>query len=803
MESSESEGEKEAELLRRSKISPHLLAMLVDWERRERKETSLRTEAPHTGDKPIVAVLIELALPDPGKLTQAGFSVTHLFGNVYAADVPLDQLEALANTDSVLHIHHEKTTKPSLDDSIPEIRCNTVRNPHFPFTGANKYTGLGVVVGIIDSGINILHPVFRLPNDQTKSRILAILDQTQSPVVTFTKVQIEAAIATSTQIIAPGAGTPRVEAGINDHKHGTHVASIAAGNGKIAGNCKGEYTYVGVAPEAALVIVKHSFNGTNALRSAIQFIADTAAAQPGGSTPAVINMSLGHNLGPHDGTDLMDQMIDQWLAARPADSPPVVLVASAGNEGGHEQPGATTITAGDDSHATGTIAAQGVAKSIRFNLSALDPNQTRTGQLVSSAEIRFTAPAGVICQLVPPGNNIVGGANTAPPDGAATFTEVTQNSTCTIIGDVTNAATNARRITLTITSAAAGQNQPGDWTIVLTNASAAPILYHAWLVAGHHFERFRDDLSRASTVGSPGSATSIITVGNYHSSGKDKGKIADSSSRGPRIDGLQKPDVSAPGQSICSARRDFHDGCCCDCCCDSYIDQHGTSMAAPHVAGAVALILERNPALTHVQIKNILLNQARKDSFTTPANNNDFGNGKLDVIALMNDPLVANGLPNVTTAAPSRARAHEFAAIDAAEAVPRIPQLGEGTPLGRLLRTDDGQRIFELGREHWEEARALVNTRKRIAAVWHRNHGPLLLHHVVRSAMLPDVPLPETIEGEAISIRAARIVSAIETCASPELRAALHVNLPWVARLQGKTLLEVVEMLEAGDLQHA
>lgn len=803
MGSSESEGEKEAELLRRSKISPHLLAMLVDWERRQRKETPPRTETPHTGDIPVVAVLIELALPDPGKLTQAGFIVTQLFGSVYAADVPLDRLEALADIDSVLHIHHEKTTKPALDDAIPEIRCNTVRNPHFPFTGPNKYTGLGVVVGIIDSGINILHPVFRLPNDQTKSRILAILDQTQSPAVTFTKAQIEAAIATSTQIIVPGAGTPRVEAEINDHKHGTHVASIAAGNGKIAGNCKGEYTYVGVAPEAALVIVKHSFNGTNALRSAIQFIADTAAAQPGGTTPAVINMSLGHNLGPHDGTDLMDQMIDQWLAARPAGSPPVILVASAGNEGGHEQPGAKTIAAGEDSHATGTIAAAGVAKSIRFNLRALDPNQTRTGQLVSSAEIRFTAPAGVTCQLVPPGNNIAGGANTAAPDGAATFTEVTQNSTCTIIGDVPNAAANARRITLTITSAAAGQNQPGDWTIVLTNASAAPITYHAWLDAGHHFERFRDDLSRASTVGSPGSATSIITVGNYHSSGKDKGKIADSSSRGPRIDGLQKPDVSAPGQSICAARRDFHDGCCCDCCCDSYIDMDGTSMAAPHVAGAVALILERNPALTHVQIKNILLNHARKDSFTTPANNNDFGNGKLDVIALLNDPLVANGLPNVTRAAPSRARAHEFAAIDAAEAIPRIPQLGEGTPLGRLLRTDDGQRIFELGREHWEEARALVNTRKRIAVVWHRNHGPLLLHHVVRSAMLPDVPLPETIEGEAISIRAARIVSAIETCASGELRAALHANLPWVARLQGKTLLEVVEMLEAGDLQHA
>jgi subtilisin family serine protease len=795
--------DEDAELLRRSKISPYLVAMLIDWERRERKETPARAKVPIAGDTPVVAVLIELKRPDPSQLAQAGFTVTHLFGNFYAADVPLDRLEALADIESVFHVHHEKSTKPALDDSIPEIHCNTVRNPNFPFTGANKYTGLGVVIGIIDSGINILHPVFRLPNDQTKSRILAILDQTQSPSVTFTKAQIETAISTNTQIILPGAGTPRVETDTNDHKHGTHVAGIAAGNGKIAGNCKGEYTYVGVAPEAALVVVKHSFNGTNSLRAAIQFIADTAAALPGGATPSVINMSLGHNLGPHDGTDPMDQMIDNWLTTRPAGSPPVVLVASAGNEGGHEQPGASSFTSGDDTHATGTIPAGGVAKSIKFNIRGLDPNQPRSGQIVTSAEMRFTASNGVTCQLIPPGNNTSGGSNTAPPDGIANFTEVTQNSTCSIIGDVPNAAANGRRITISISSAAAGQNQPGDWTIQLTNAAAAPITYHAWLNAGKQFERFRDDLSRAITVGSPGSATSMITVGNYHSSGKDKGKIADSSSRGPRIDGAQKPDLSAPGQDICSARRDFHDGCCCDCCCDSYVDKSGTSMAAPHVTGAIALMLERNAALTHAQIKTVLLNRGRKDSFTGAANNNDFGNGKLDVIALLNDPLVANGLPNVSTAALSRPRPRGFTAIDAAAAIPRIPQLEEGTPLWRLLRTEDGQRIFELGRAHWEEARALVNTHKRIAAVWHRNYGPLLLHHIARSAMLPDVMLPREIEGEEISIRAARIVSALEAHASRELRAALHTTLPWVARLQGKTLLEVAQMLEALDLQYA
>jgi minor extracellular serine protease Vpr len=798
-----SNDKSKAEVLRRSKISPHLLAMIADWERRERRETPSRAKAAKPGEIPVVPVLIELNSQDTSELVRAGIQFKHLFGLFYAADVPLDKVEPLADLESIVHVHMERSTKPTLDDSIPEIRCNSVRNSSFPFEGTNKYTGFGVLVGIIDSGINILHPVFRLPNDQTKSRILAILDQTQSPAVTFNKTQIEAAIATQTQIIQPGAGTPRVETHINDHKHGTHVAGIAAGNGFIAGNCSGQYKYVGVAPEATLVIVKHDFaGGTASLQAAIQFVADQAAAIPGGSTPAVINMSLGHSLGPHDGTDPLDQMIDTWLSSRPAAAAPVVLVASAGNSGGHYDTGKVNV-GGDDSHATGTIPPGSVVKALHFNVSATDPQQPQTGQKTISAEIRFTAPNGVGCKLTPPGNTISGGSNTAAADASTNFTEATQTSTCTINGSIVNAAANTRRVNITVTSAAAGQNQPGDWTIEFTNAGAAPITYNAW-ITGDQFERFTDDLSRASTIGSPGSSRSIIAVGSYVK-GKNKGQLADSSSRGPLLDAAatQKPDLCAPGETITSAARDFHDGCCCDCCCDSYIGMFGTSMAAPHVTGAVALMLERNMLLTQAQVKTVLMNHGRKDGFTGPGNNNDYGNGKLDVIAILNDPLVKNGLPDVTGAEMPSLRPRASLAEQAALAAPLLPQLEEGTPLWRLLRTEEGQQIYELGRAHWEEARMLVNTRKRIATVWHRNHGPLLLHHVIRATMIPDVPLPRELEGEEISVRAARIVTALEADASRELRAALHTTLPWVARLQGKTLLEVVEMLEASQVQHA
>ena len=763
------------ELLLRSKVSPHLRAKALDWERRHGAE---RSKVPVPREK----VVIELKGPENGDLRALGIDFTPLLGNFYSAEVPLDRLDDIARLPNVLRIHHEPRMQPTLDDSIPEIRGSSVRNKQFPFNGTNKFTGAGVVIGIIDSGINYLHPVFRLPNDPTKTRIRVILDQTQTPSVTFNRGQIEAAIATNTQLIAPGqmVGGNRVVTDNNDHKHGTHVASIAGGSGKQAGNCGGEFKYVGVAPDAEFVIVKYDFTGTASVLAAIQFIAGIAAPPPPatGGVPCVINMSFGHSLGPHDGTDAMDQIIDAYLATVPVK--PVVLVASAGNDG---EPG---------KHATGTIPPGGVIKPLRLEL---NPQKSVTGQATSTIDIRFTAPNGLGCRLIPPGNNTSGGTNLAAPDGAANFTETTQNSTCAISGTLIPGVPNARRVNISIVSAANGVNQSGEWRIELTNAGAAPITYHAWS-RGDQWDKIKDDVSRANTVGSPGSATNVITVGNYHSSGKDEGKLSDSSSRGPRLDGLQKPDVSAPGEEICSARRDFYTGCCCDCCCDSYIDMSGTSMAAPHVTGAIALMLERNPALTHSQIKGVLLAQARRDSFTGAAANSDFGNGKLDVLALLNDPLVRGAGPIISASAPASVwSASPPAPIP--EGLPDMPPLEEGTPLWRLLNTPEGRRLYQLARVHWRELHALVNTQKRVAAVWHRSQGPLLLHHALRTSMLPHVPLPTELNGVDLGVRAARMVSALERYASKDLIKAMHATLPLVRKLQGKTLLELVEMFEA------
>ncbi len=108
-----------------------------------------------------------------------------------------------------------------------------------------------------------------------------------------------------------------------------------------------------------------------------------------------------------------------------------------------------------------------------------------------------------------------------------------------------------------------------------------------------------------STVGSPGCAKQVITIGATSKSDQ----IASFSSRGPTSDNRVKPDVCFPGVSIVACRAAGTTmGTPVN---DAYTSASGTSMATPHAAGACALLLQANPGLTPQQVKTILMNTAK------------------------------------------------------------------------------------------------------------------------------------------------------------------------------------------------
>ena len=128
------------------------------------------------------------------------------------------------------------------------------------------------------------------------------------------------------------------------------------------------------------------------------------------------------------------------------------------------------------------------------------------------------------------------------------------------------------------------------------------------------------------TIKSPGTARRAITVGST-----DKNDIiASSSSRGPTSIGTLKPDVTAPGVSICSSK--MSSSTATTCIDDSHIRMSGTSMAAPHVTGAAALLLQKNPTWTPDQIKYALRNTA----IDLGLKSTEQGYGRIDVLAAFN-----------------------------------------------------------------------------------------------------------------------------------------------------------------------
>jgi hypothetical protein len=132
-----------------------------------------------------------------------------------------------------------------------------------------------------------------------------------------------------------------------------------------------------------------------------------------------------------------------------------------------------------------------------------------------------------------------------------------------------------------------------------------------------------NSITDRSTVCYPSTADSCIAVGAYVVNFgwmEQIGDLAAYSSRGYNITGKLGAEITAPGHSTFSTEKN-----------NGYQIFSGTSSAAPHVVGAAALLLQYDPSLTHEKIKMILLNSAKKDKFTGNVPNENWGWGKLDI----------------------------------------------------------------------------------------------------------------------------------------------------------------------------
>ena len=285
---------------------------------------------------------------------------------IYSAEAALTSLETLAALPQVEFVEAARAMGPLLDTSLPETRADRL---HRPPTGL---TGAGVVVGIIDFGLDYTLDDFRKPDDTT--RVAFLWDQSLTPSVgehspsgfgygvEYTADDIDEALkaADPFSVVRP---QPEPES------HGTHVAGIAAGNGRSGDATFPAGTFVGAAPEATIVFVQPdttdeegSFTDSAHVAEAIAYVFDKAVAL---GLPCVVNMSLGQNGGSHDGESVVEQAVDRLLEGEGR-----AFVHAAGNE--HVWRG----------HASGQLAT-GVTRTLNWKVgggltSQLPPGSDRT-----------------------------------------------------------------------------------------------------------------------------------------------------------------------------------------------------------------------------------------------------------------------------------------------------------------------------------------------------------------------------------------------------------------------------------------
>ncbi|WP_026890270.1 S8 family peptidase [Lacrimispora aerotolerans] len=465
--------------------------------------------------------------------------------------------------------------------------------------GLNLF-GLGIIIGIIDTGIDYQHPAFR--NHDGSSRILSIWDQTDQNGTppkgfefgsVYTKTNIDTALMST----APLSIVPSVDT----HGHGTAIASI------ISGTPNQEHSFMGVAPQTKLAVVKLK-EAKKSLKDIFAVPEDALCYQESDimlgirfllslarqlSRPVIICIALGSSQGGHGGRSALSSYIDSIVNLQRTN-----VTVAAGNEADKRR------------HYYHNITSPPFENEFYLNVGEQDKR--------FSMEIWPFPPGRITLDIVSPNGEFLEGR---PPslNRCEKYQLIADNS-CVWVNNIDMDGETGDQVIL-----ARFENPiPGPWLLKIHSMENEPFFVHAWLPSGNLItnKTYFQISTPNTTITSPGNSKNPLTVAAYN---QFFDLILEESGRGYTRFGDVVPDIAAPGYRIPCAIPG-----------NQYGTLTGSGAACAHATGVAAMVMEWGFArgnyteMTGLQVNRMIIRGARRnDLYQYP--NNIWGYGQVDI----------------------------------------------------------------------------------------------------------------------------------------------------------------------------
>ena len=622
-----------------NKLSPSAISILEEY-----KEKPLSRSA-----APEVCAIVTLNTPDDiDRFEALGLEIMDVRNGIVLVQIPMDRVEEVAALDCVRDIQFGQQAYPMMDKARESGGVDKV---HSGQNLPKAYTGAGVVTGLFDTGLDYDHINFTDDNGET--RIIAASKITNGN---------------------PGKGVFTTDN--KDETHGTHVLGIMAGSYKGEGEYSGttgNIPYYGIATGSDIVMTGSDNLIDANILGGVKYCIDNAKEL---GKPVVVNISIGTNVGTHDGTSSFNRMLDSY-------GEEAIIVMSAGNEGETKMGVGKVFTATDNKLTTSIYPIDATTGSkinnvkswagnvafyasderpFKFSIAVVGLDQPQNPEIISEYVIDSSTEGKSTC---------VGGR----PNNLTTYQPLEEFDYA-----VTNGTNSYFKVMTNVNTANNCYYASADFNLSLERENSPTVL--AFIIEGQEGQRVRGYVNSTGTsrdtytaqfsnrgvtawadgecngtINDMACGKNLMAIGSYNSRNRwptitssigaslayTVNDISPFSSYGTLADGRNLPHICAPGAVLVSsyshyyveAKNASNSDLSAKVLDDYGIENYwgrmqGTSMSSPFAAGVFALWLEANPNLDVNAIRDIATKTAVRDRFVEQGDPVQWGAGKLD-----------------------------------------------------------------------------------------------------------------------------------------------------------------------------